>query len=357
MSAGIVLGSVMSSFAADNKAEYVFGSLKTASVESAKNQSEAWLKSTGKMNEEAFAKVWANDELTVLDRVAETFKLGSPEAAKILSEAESAEKTAPKAVPAILKDEKQPAFFRSNLALAFAAHLSNARVYEEAMGALSTTKAEQVVDPSSYYFHKAVAAHALIKKDEAIKSIVHLLTDIADSDRPVRHDLLAHIMLADMERWKKDEKDLSNIVKLMDNSERRLDQSRAGNTTQEIQKKIVFRLDELIKEKEAQASQCTQCNGGSCPNGGKPGSKPSNTTQPSSPMQDSNISGGSGPGNVNDQKFKNLQEKWGGLEPAERAKALQELTRDYPPRFRPVIEEYFKAINRNSDANPKSGSK
>ena len=85
MSAGIVLGYTMTSSAAENKNEYVFGSLKTRSIESAKSQSEAWLKSTGKMNEEAFAKVWANDDLTVLDRVAETFKLGSPEAAKILS--------------------------------------------------------------------------------------------------------------------------------------------------------------------------------------------------------------------------------------------------------------------------------
>ena len=263
--------------------------------------------------------------------------------------AENAEKVAPKEVPAILKDQKQPAFFRSNLALAFAAHLSNARVYEEALGALTTTKAEQVVDPSSYYFHKAVAAHALIKKEEALKSIVHLLTDIADSDRPVRHDLLAHIMLADIDHWKKDEKDLSNIVKLMDNSERRLDQARGGKITQDIQKKIVFRLDELIKEKEAQASQCAQCNGGSCPNGGKPGTNPGNSVNPKSPMQDSNIGGGSGEGKVTDQRFRNLQEKWGGMEPAERAKALQELTREYPPRFRPVIEEYFKSINRNNE--------
>jgi hypothetical protein len=349
MSAGIVLGSTMTSLAADNKSEYVFGSLKAASVESARSQSEAWLKSTGKMNEDAFAKIWANGELTVLDRVAETFKLGSPEAAKVLALAENAEQVAPKEIPAILKDEKQSAFLRSNLALAFAARCSDARVYEEALGALQTTKAESVVDPSTYYFHKAVAAHALINKAEAVKSIVHLLADISETDRPVRHELLAQIMLNDMDKWKKDEKDLSNIVKLMDNSERRLDQSRAGRTTQDIQKKIVFRLDELIKEKEAQAGQCAQCNGGSCPNGGKVGNKPGNSNQPSSPMQDSNIATNGGKGDVNDAKFRNLQDKWGGMEPAERAKALQDLTREYPERYRPVIEEYFKSINRTSD--------
>jgi hypothetical protein len=39
----------------------------------------------------------------------------------------------------------------------------------------------------------------------------------------------------------------------MDNSERRLSQARGGKITQDIQKKIVFRLDELIKELEQQA--------------------------------------------------------------------------------------------------------
>jgi hypothetical protein len=60
-------------------------------------------------------------------------------------------------------------------------------------------------------------------------------------------------MFLDMGNWKKDEKDLSNIRRLMDNSERRLAQARGGKITQDIQKKIVFRLDELIKELENQA--------------------------------------------------------------------------------------------------------
>ena len=65
--------------------------------------------------------------------------------------------------------------------------------------------------------------------------------------------MVATIMFFDMANWKKDEKDLSNIRRLMDNSEPAADQARGGKTTQDIQKKIVFRLDELIKEKENQA--------------------------------------------------------------------------------------------------------
>ena len=47
-----------------------------------------------------------------------------------------------------------------------------------------------------------------------------------------------------------------------------MSQARGGKTTQDIQKKIVFRLDELIKEKENQAKG-GQGNGGACPAGGQ----------------------------------------------------------------------------------------
>src|SRR5438132_8346500 len=107
---------------------------------------------------------------------------------------------------------------------------------------------------------------------------------------------LARLMLEDMLGWSPDQKDFGNIEKLMDNSGRRLDLARGGEKTQDIQKKIVFRLDELIKELEAQQKQ-SQCAGGNCPGGGdKPGDKPGgNTVKPSSPAPDSVIMGGGGP--------------------------------------------------------------
>jgi tetrahydromethanopterin S-methyltransferase subunit G len=58
-------------------------------------------------------------------------------------------------------------------------------------------------------------------------------------------------MVYDMLGWQ--EKDLGSIARKMDNIERRLDLSRGGPTTQEIQKKVVRRLDEMIKELENQA--------------------------------------------------------------------------------------------------------
>ena len=344
LSAGMVLSTSLPADAADKKAEFTFGALRTPTIEVAKEQAATWLKTTGKMDQKAFDAIWAAEDLTILDKVSDTLKLGSPEAAKIITDSAKAEKSAPAEVPALLKDKKQNPYFRANLALSFARNLSSARVYEEALEALDLVAAEQVVDPSAYFFHKAVAEHALIKKDKAQKTIIRLLDDVPDA--PDRYKMLATIMFVDMQTWKKDEKDLSNIVKLMDNSERRLDLSRPGKITQDIQKKIVFRLDELIKEKEAQAKGGGQANGGQCPGGGKPGPGQGGGANPSSPMQDSNIGGGNGPGNINQAKLKEYQENWGKLPEHERARAIQDLSKDLPDRYKKVIEDYFRSLNK-----------
>jgi hypothetical protein len=251
LSAGLGLGLVVPAAAADPKAEFTFGTLRAMAPEAAKAQAEAWLKKAGQFDQAAFDKVWAEADMSVLDKTLATLELGSDDAKKLMSIARNAAVEAPKDVPAFLKDEKQDSYLRANLALGFARGLTNGRVYEESLAALSTVKGEQTVDPAAYYFHRAVAEHALMKKDDALRSIVRLIDDVADA--PDRYKMLGTIMFLDMGNWKKDEKDLSNIRRLMDNSERRLAQARGGKITQDIQKKIVFRLDELIKELENQA--------------------------------------------------------------------------------------------------------
>jgi len=343
LSTALGLGAVVPASAAEKKVEYTFGSLQAVSVEAAKAQAGAWLKTANPTADAvAFAKIWADEDASVLDRTLATLELGSADAKKILADARNADRDAPKAVPALLTDAKQDKFLRANLALGFARGLTNARVYEESLEALTAVKPEETVEPGTALFHRAVAEHALIKKDDAMRSIVRLLDDV--SDAPDRYKMLATIMFIDMGNWKRDEKDLANIKRLMDNSERRLTQSRGGKVTQEIQKKIVFRLDELIKEKE---NQCKggQCNGGSCPNGGQgtqpgKGGKTSNNNAP-----DSTIMGGSGDGKVDEKKLKEIQEKWGTMPEKDRARAIVEITKDLPARYRVVIEEYFKSLS------------
>jgi len=348
LSAGLGLGAVVPVYAAEKKAEFTFGSLQSVTAEAAKAQAENWIKKAAPgYDTVAFTKIWTEEEASVLDRTLASLELGSPEAKKVLADARNADREAPKAVPAILKDDKQDKFFRANLALGFSRNLTNARVYEESLEALTQVKPEDTVEPGTHLFHKAVAEHALIKKDDAMRSIVRLLDDV--SEAPDRYKMLATIMLIDMGNWKRDEKDLANIKRLMDNSERRLTQARGGKVTQEIQKKIVFRLDELIKEKEQQAK--SQCNGGSCPNGGE-GTNPGaggKTSKNGAP--DSTIMGGSGEGKVDEKKLKEFAEKWGTMPEKDRARAIVEITKDLPARYRVVIEEYFKSLSSGTTAS------
>jgi hypothetical protein len=319
-----------------------FGTLRSATPEAARKDAEEWLKSVGKTDDatqKAFAAIWAGDH-TVMDKVADTLSLGSADAKALLDEARDPKAAAPTEVPAIVKDKKLPPFFRANLAVGYAKALSNRRVYEETLEVLDGVKPEQVVDPATMLFHKAVAEHALMKAREANNTIVKLLDDV--SDAPERYKMVAALMVFDMMTWK--DKDLGAIARKMDNVERRLDLSRGGPKTQKIQKEIVARLDELIKEKENQSGGGGG-NGGNCPPGGQqPGNTPNNTTRPSAPQDDSNGGTGTGPGNVDPKRLKEIAEVWGKLPEKERAKAMAELTRDMPPRYREVIEKYFKKL-------------
>ena len=327
------------------KPAYGFSTLKAVPAADARAKSEAWLKSVGKFNQEAFDKVWDKADRAVLDRVADTLTQGSSEAEALLETARKIDAPAAATVPGLLKDARQDPFFRANLALAFAKHNANKKAYEEALEALNTVAPEAVVDPSSYFFFKAVAEHATMKRDAATASITRLLDDVADA--PDRYRMVATLMFFDMVNWSPDPKDLTNIGRLMDNSGRRLDLARPGEKTQDIQKKIVFRLDELIKEMENQCKGGGQCNGGSCPDGGKPGNKPgAGSLQPSSPAPDSTIMGGSGPGKVDDKKLREIADGWGTMPPDKRAKVVAEITGELPAKYKPMIDEYFKSLNR-----------
>ncbi|MBX9580774.1 MAG: hypothetical protein K2X87_10745 [Gemmataceae bacterium] len=325
------------------KPAYGFSALKALPAADAKAKAEAWLKAAGKYDPAAFDRVWAAEGRPVIDRVADTLALGHADAAALVRTARQADAAPAAEVPAVLKDAKQDPFFRANLALVFAKGNAGKKAYEESLEALNAVAPEQVVDPAGYLFYKAVAEHATMKREAASATITRLLDDV--SDTPDRYKMVATLMFFDMLNWSPDPKDLANIERLMDNSGRRLDLARPGEKTQDIQKRIVFRLDELIKEME---NQCKggQCNGGQCPNGGKPGTKPGSTTNPSNPAQDSVVMGGAGAGKVDDKKLREVAEQWGALPAAKRAAVVEEITRDLPAKYKPMIDEYFKALNR-----------
>jgi hypothetical protein len=327
-----------------------FGTVQAPSLDEARAQALAWLKGAGKSDEAtlaSFESLWTPDERPLLDRVAETLALADAEAKGLLEEARDASRPAPLTAPALFRDAKQPLFYRANLALAYAKALSNRRIYEESLDALKAVKAEQVVDPSAYFFHKAVAEHALILKEDATRTISRLLDEVPDA--PERYKMVATLMHLDMQTWQ--EKDLDWIARKMSNIERRLDLARGGPKTQKMQKEVIARLDELIKQLENQAKNSSQANGGACPNGGQPGS-PGNNNQPNNPQRDSIGGANSGPGNVDPKKLEALAKQWGKLPPKKQTEAMQELTRDMPAKYRDVIESYFRKLAQSEASRP-----
>src|SRR5205823_4892368 len=146
-----------------------FASLEGIAPEAARARALAWFKETVR-NDAArmwqFEAIWKQDDRTVLDRLADTFTLGSADAARLLTEARNPLAAPPTQVPALLRDAKQPEFFRANLALIYARALSNRRVHEEALETLKQFNAEQVIDPAGYLFHRAICEHAMLLKQD-----------------------------------------------------------------------------------------------------------------------------------------------------------------------------------------------
>jgi hypothetical protein len=238
----------------DQKRPAAFGDLELLSAADAQARAAAWLRGIGKSDAAtmtSFEALWKQQDRTVLDLTAETFVLVEPAAAKLLADARNPSAPAPTKVPDLLKDTKQPLFFRANLGLAYARALSQRRIHEEALDVLKTFRPEQVVDPAAYLFHRSVAEHALLNRPEATQSITRLLDDCSTS--PERYKTVSALMLLDMQTWK--DKDLGAIARKMENIERRLDLSRGGPHTQKLQKEVVARLDELIKELENKAKK------------------------------------------------------------------------------------------------------
>jgi len=258
-------------FAFGNDKRPAFGALEAATADAAKAKLAAWLKEVGKSDAPTMQKleaIWKENHRTVLDRVADSFALGDPVAAKLMAEARDPFAPAPVVLPAVFKNEKQSAFYRANLGLIYARALINRRVYEEALATLKMFGPDQVVDPAAFLFHRAVCEHAMQQKAEATKTIGRLLEEGA-SVSPERYKTVATLMLLDMHTWK--DKDLGDIARKMENIERRLDIARGGPETQRQQREVLNRLDELIKKLENQNKNKKKGGDPKDPKDGKPG--------------------------------------------------------------------------------------
>lgn len=298
---------------------------------------------------------WSSERIPA-ENVLAALLAARPAAAKAIAAAGDPDISAPTAAPAFLSDTTLDRFARSNLASAYLAALSNRKVYEEALAVTPSVTPEELADPAAYLFHKAACEYALGKRNAATSTLRTLLDDVTGV--PDRYRVVATLLFFDVEKWPKDEKDLLNLARLAENSQRRLDLGRGGSVTQEIQKKIVFRLDEQIKQaeqqlKKQQKKQQQQAQEGQgqkgkpqdCPDGGEQKGQQA-AGQPSRPMDDSQKADNRGKGIVDEKKLRQYESEWGKLPEAERKRVMNDLTRDLPPRYKAMVEQYFASLNR-----------
>jgi hypothetical protein len=229
-----------------------FSLLRSPAPEAARSQALDWLKGIGKTDAatlKSFEQIWSGDR-PLLDKVAATLTLGNPDAGKLLAQARDPDAPAPTKVPSLIKDQKLPVFLRANLGLAYAKALANHKVFDEALEAFKSIRGEDVVDPASYFFHRAVTEHALMMRNEADDSIDRLLIDVTDA--PVRYRMVGVLMHYDMAAWQ--DKDLDWIARKMGVIKDRLDLTRGGPKTRAMQREVLVKLDEMIKELENKMS-------------------------------------------------------------------------------------------------------
>ncbi|NLE36543.1 MAG: hypothetical protein GX621_00800 [Pirellulaceae bacterium] len=291
-----------------------------------------WLKTRGadEASRRRAAQAWAaiSEEATPADRfeaLVRTFALGDSRAEQLVRFCEMPRRGTELPEVTWLAEPDTPPLVSANLRLLVGRWLVRESLFDETIELLAGVKPEEVVDPASLLFQRAVAHHALLHKDEGLDAIDRLLK--GRSHAPRRYVALAGLMREDLEGL--EEETLDHIARRMRDIERRLDLGRAGEKVRGIEDGVIESLDKMIEELEKQQQEC---GGGAADN-----------LQPSNPAQDSMPMGGLGQGQVTRKKVGD-KSGWGNLPPKQREEALQEIGRQFPSHYRDVIEQYFRRM-------------
>ena len=225
--------------------------------------------------------------------------------------------------------DPQTGFQRDTVRLWLGRHLVRHDQFDEGLRLLEGLLVENALDPAALLFHQAACHFWLLHADSAIDLLDRLLE--RSDEIPVRYDRTARLMRADIASLEDDS--LDHIARRMRDVTRRLDLGHAGPKTRNVQDGVIASLDKLIEkiEQQQQQSQASSGAGGSG-NGGN-----------GTPMDDSRIAGGKGPGEVQSRDLGD-GEGWGDLPPHQREEALQQIGREFPPHYREAIEQYFKRL-------------
>ena len=279
------------------------------------------------IDRKALAQIWSESPST-LDALARSASAARPPVRRLIERARDGAWPDGEAMPESWRQLTQNAslapFLLANLRLAIARELTRRDRLEQALAVLDEAPIEQLVDPASYYFIRAVCCYRLHRREEAMLAAETLARVTA---APRRYLDIAEKIRVSLEQLRREA--LDGIAHDMRDLRRQLELGRVGEGTRHLGDDVVTRLDQLIKDLEEQTQQAS---------GSPSGSKPSQ------PAQESRIAGGpAGDGKAANREFKGAQ-KWGNLPAKERARALQDIGRQFPAHYRDAIETYFRKL-------------
>lgn len=269
-------------------------------------------------------------DVSVLDRVAQCLAKADDRVANLIELCSTAHKPGAKLPDfAWLANSETPAFIRNNMRVFLARWLVQEGYFDEAIAWTEGLETDDVVAPETLLFYRAIAYHQLVNPTKADASLAQLLQ--RQDGLPTRYQKLADLMQHDIAGLQDDS--LDHISRRMNDVRRRLAQGQPGQPAQKVENGVIESLDKLIKKAEDQAQKQAQSQAGSA----------SGKSQPSTPMQDSQIAELKGPGKV-DHKDVGHKAGWGNMNDKDREKAMQEIGREFPSHYREVIEEYFRRL-------------
>ena len=261
-----------------------------------------------------------------IDGVIQGIGIGDADVARFVARLAAAQRDEVILTSTLLDNEACHGFVRDHARLLYGRWLARNQLFDDALIQLKQLKVEDVLDPASLLYYRGLMEHQLLKQKECIATLKKLQEN--EEALPRRYAVLAKLMLADMTRLEEDS--LDEISRMMGDIRRRTDLSRSGTRVRKKEQDVIKKLDKLIEDLEEQQRQMQMAQSGQ-------------NTAPASPADQEQRMSGRGSGNVR-SKRQTDSGQWGNLEPAERDAALAEMSKDLPPHYRSVIEEYFRKL-------------
>ncbi|QEG22560.1 hypothetical protein [Mariniblastus fucicola] len=267
----------------------------------------------------------------LIDHVIQGIEIGDADVARFVQTLANAQPDDLIQTSGLLDNESRHNFVRNHVRLLYGRWLARKELFDESLLQLEQLEIEDVLDPATLLYCRGLMQHQLLKPKECIVTLKQLQEN-ADQ-LPRRYNVLAKLMIADMKRLEADS--LDEISRMMGDIRRRTELNRSGTRVRNKEEDVIEKLDKLIERLEEQQRQMQMAQSQGSP-------------QPTSPADREQRLSGQGSGEVR-SKRQTDGGSWGDLDPAERDAALADMSKDLPPHYRSVIEEYFRKLADKTD--------